>query len=188
MTTTHLIIGAAALARPGAPRVTAAALLGALAPDLSLYVMASWHLFWLGTPPGVVFDQLYFSDTWQAIFAVDNSFFLWGGLLGLALWGRSPPLIAFAGAALLHLALDFPLHHDDGRMHFWPLSRWIFESPVSYWDDRHFGHIVKPLESAMALALLALLWRRFQRRWPRLVIAIAALFAGALLLRSLTSG
>lgn len=188
MTTTHLIIGAAGFARPGAWRVTAAALLGAMAPDLSLYLMAGWHLFWLSTPPGVVFNQLYFSQTWQAVFAVDNSFFLWAGLLGFALWSGRAALIAFAGAGLLHLALDFPLHHDDGRMHFWPVSSWIFESPVSYWDRQHYGHIVQPLESSLALALLFMLWRRFTRRGPRVVIALVALFTALLLVSSLAGG
>ncbi|WP_328795072.1 hypothetical protein [Jannaschia marina] len=39
-TPAHLIIGLAAFGKPGRPRVTAAALCGALLPDLSLYLMA----------------------------------------------------------------------------------------------------------------------------------------------------
>ncbi|MEM6408355.1 MAG: cobalamin biosynthesis protein CobQ [Pseudomonadota bacterium] len=172
-TPAHLIFGAAAFARPGALGVTMAALAGALAPDLSLYLMAGWHLFVLGTDAQVVFDVLYFSDLWQAIFAVDNSFFVWGGALGLALWLRSPAFIAFAGAGLLHLALDFPLHHDDARAHFWPVSDWKFVSPVSYWDRDHYGGIVGPLEMLASLICLGVLWQRFTTWLPRLVLGIA---------------
>ncbi len=174
-TPAHLIMGAAAFARPGAPWVTLAALAGSLAPDVSLYVMASWHLFVLGTNPQIVFDELYFSDRWQQIFAIDNSFFVWGALLAAGFWLKREWLIAFAGAGLLHLAFDFPLHHDDGRMHFWPLSDWIFESPVSYWDRNHYGEIVGPLEMLLSLVLLWVLWRRFRKVVPRVILGVAAL-------------
>ncbi|MCY4333453.1 MAG: cobalamin biosynthesis protein CobQ [Litoreibacter sp.] len=172
-TPAHLIFGAAAFARPGALNVTLAALAGALAPDLSLYLMAGWHLFVLGTEAQIVFNVLYFSDLWQAIFAVDNSFFVWGGALGFALWLRSPAFIAFAGAGLLHLALDFPLHHDDARAHFWPVTDWRFVSPVSYWDRDHYGGIVGPLEMLASVICLGILWRRFKTWLPRLVLLAA---------------
>jgi len=56
--------------------------------------------------------------------------------------------------------LDFPLHHDDGRPHFWPLSGWIFESPLSYWDVRQGARWVAPVELALALVAAATLWVR----------------------------
>jgi hypothetical protein len=60
------------------------------------------------------------------------------GFLALAIWQRSTWVIALTGAALVHLALDFPLHRYDGGSDFWPVTWWVFESPVSYWD-RHPG-------------------------------------------------
>lgn len=173
-TPAHLIFGAAAFARPGDRRVNVAALAGALLPDLSLYLMASWSLFVLRLPPETVFGELYFSDRWQAVFAVDNSIPLWSLVLGVGLVLRNRVVVAFAGAGLLHLALDFPLHHDDARRHFWPVSDWVFQSPLSYWDSRFHGNIVGPLEIAACLALCGVLWRRF-REWPaRALILIAA--------------
>ncbi len=68
----------------------------------------------------------------KAGFSDASSFILWGGLLAVALRRGWSVLIAFAGAGLLHLALDFPLHTHDARMHFWPLSTWVFESTLSY--------------------------------------------------------
>ena len=161
-TPAHLIFGLAAFGKADMPKVTAAALTGAILPDLSLYLLAGTHLAILGTDPQVVFGQLYFSDAWQSIFRVDNSIVLWGIGLGLALAMRSAWAIALCGAALLHLGLDFPLHHDDGRAHFWPLSNWVFESPVSYWDRNHYGNIVGPIEIAVSLLLCGVLWRRFK--------------------------
>lgn len=174
-TPAHLIFAAAAFARPHERKRTIAALAGALAPDLSLYLMAGVSLFILGYSPGYVFDTLYFSDAWQAVFKIDNSFILWGLGLALAWWFRSSTAMVFAAAGLLHLAFDFPLHHDDGRAHFWPLSDWVFHSPISYWDNSHYGNIVGPIEMLISLVFCAMLFLRFSSLRSRSVICVAAL-------------
>ena len=110
---------------------------------------------------------------------LDNSLVVWGVLLGLALWSGRGWAVAFCGAALLHLLLDLPLHHDDGRAHFWPVSNWIFSSPVSYWDPNHYGRIVGVVEIILSLALCGLLWRRFTGRAMRVLIATLALAEAA---------
>jgi hypothetical protein len=174
-TPAHLILGLTAFGKVEAPKVTAAALAGALIPDLTLYLMAGTHLLLLGTDPQIVFGNLYFSERWQAIFRIDNSIVLWGMGLVFAIWARSVWVIALCGAALLHLGMDFLLHHDDGRAHFWPLTTWKFQSPVSYWDPNHYGRIVGLIEIAVSLALCAVLWRRFRGRAMRGLIALLAL-------------
>ncbi|ABG31365.1 hypothetical protein RD1_1744 [Roseobacter denitrificans OCh 114] len=148
-----------------------AALVGGLLPDLSLYVMAGISLFVLGIPPQIVFDELYFSTLWQTIFAIDNSFILWGLLLALAIRRRAPWAVALSGAAFLHLCLDFPLHHDDGRPHFWPITRWVFESPLSYWDRAHGAVWLAPMEAGLAVAAAVILWQQ------RLGLAVTVLVA-----------
>ncbi|MEM6890041.1 MAG: cobalamin biosynthesis protein CobQ [Pseudomonadota bacterium] len=158
-TPAHLIIGAAAMARGRETPIIWAAFAGALAPDVSLYLMAGVSLFVLAIPPQVVFDELYFSPAWQTVFAIDNSVFVWGALLAVAVWQRAAWAIALSGAALIHLGLDFPLHHDDGRPHFWPLSGWVFESPLSYWDRRQGAGWIAPLEAFVTLIAAVLLWR-----------------------------
>ncbi|MEM9579596.1 MAG: cobalamin biosynthesis protein CobQ [Pseudomonadota bacterium] len=163
-TPAHLILGLAAFSKVGKPRVTGAAAAGALLPDLSLYVLAGTSLFILQIPPQTVFGELYFSQAWQTVFAIDNSFVIWGLLLALALAVKSSWAVALCGAALLHLALDFPLHHDDGRAHFWPLSNWKFESPFSYWDSAHHAGWIAPLEGLLVMAAAAVLARR-HRGW-----------------------
>ena len=172
-TPAHLILGAAVFARPDRPGVTAAALAGALLPDLALYLLVGWAMV-RGIEARVIFDEMYFSDGWQGVFAVDNSIPLWAAALAVGLWRGWPVLAAFAAAGLLHLGFDFALHHDDARRHFWPVSNWVFESPVSYWDRRHYGSFVAPLEIAVSLALCGVLWRRFRGRLARGLIALAA--------------
>lgn len=172
-TPAHLLIGAALMGRRGNLAVVCAALVGALLPDLSLYLLAGSALYLFDIAPSIVFDELYFSDSWQTIFAIDNSFVVWGGLFAGALWLGRPAAIALTGAALLHLVLDFPLHHDDGRAHFWPLSSWVFESPLSYWDRDHGAMWLAPLEATLATwAAIALWQRRFGWRMLALVVAL----------------
>lgn len=159
-TPAHLLLGAAALAKGGSRHLIWAAMVGALLPDLSLYLMAGTAIFVLNIPPQIVFDQLYFSDLWQTVFAIDNSFIVWGILFALAMWHRLDWAVVLTGAALLHLALDFPLHHDDGRPHFWPLTSWIYESPFSYWDRGHGAGWIAPIGAALATISAVFLWRR----------------------------
>ena len=161
-TPAHLIFGITAFGRKDLQAVTWAAAAGALIPDLSLYLLAGVHLMVLGTDPEVVFGQMYYSENWQRIFRVDNSFVIWGIALGVAVMAKSRVFIALTGAALLHLLFDFLLHNDDARAHFWPVTNWKFISPVSYWDRDYYGHIVAPIEALAVLVCCGVLWRRYQ--------------------------
>lgn len=178
-TPTHLLVGAVAFAKPDHHRLTWAALIGGLAPDFSLYFMFLWQRFVIGASPQVIFGDLYYSQYWQTVFAIDNSFFVWGALALAAFLLRSPVAIAFTVTGFLHLLMDFPLHNDDARAHFWPLTMWKFESPVSYWDPAHYGRWMSALEIAFVFVLCGILWRRFTRLWPRIVISITAALTAA---------
>jgi len=156
-TPAHLLLGAAAFGKAGQPKVTAAAVIGAIIPDLSLYLMGGYAFIVLGLSPQVVFGELYFSDAWQQVFAIDNSFVLWGLALGIAVWSKRRWAVALCGAALLHIALDFPLHADDARMHFWPITDWKFYSPISYWETSRGGAIIGVIEMFFVIALACVL-------------------------------
>ena len=169
------MLGAAAFGKADKKGTYAAAFLGAFAPDFSLYAMVAVSIWIMNIPADVVFRELYYSDAWQSVFAVDNSFIVWGIGLSIALWRRSPVFIAFAAAGLLHLALDFPLHTHDARQHFWPLSDWVFESPVSYWDSSAHADIVGPVALMVSFGCAAYIWSRFQSLTIRLLAGILAL-------------
>jgi membrane-bound metal-dependent hydrolase YbcI (DUF457 family) len=174
-TPSHMLIGAALFARPLAPATLIAALAGGLAPDLLMFAMVLWATRVVGVPEHEVFSTLFFSETWQSVFAIDHSFFIWGGLLGLAVWRRQIILRAFAGAGLLHALADFLTHHDDARRQFWPVSDWVFRSPVSYWDARFYGNAFGLFEVALVVTLAAFLcWRLVRWRERLLVLVVAA--------------
>ena len=159
--------------RRDTPKLLGIALLGGLAPDLSLYLMVFWARLINGFSFETIFDQKYFSDEWQSVFSIDNSFIVWGAILLMGILLSRHWIKILAAGALTHLVFDILLHHDDGRAHFWPVSDWVFVSPVSYWDPRHYGNIVGPIEIALVAIMVFILWRRFS---PNLwVYAIAAL-------------
>ncbi|KAF0676775.1 cobalamin biosynthesis protein CobQ [Profundibacterium mesophilum] len=177
-TPAHLVIGAALLGRRGMPATPWWGMAGGAAPDISLYVLAGAAMWVFGVSPQTVFGQLYFSGPWQQVFAIDNSVILWGLGLCLAAWRGSAAGVAFTGAALLHLALDLPLHGDDARMHFWPLTDWKFDSPYSYWDRTRGAGWIALLEGAMVLVGAVWLVLRFPS-WP-LRSSVLALMAAQL--------
>lgn len=172
-TPAHLVIAAAAYGAPDKPKQTWAAILGGLAPDFSLYFLSIWARFIEGHSWDYIFRTLYFSETWQTVFAIDNSFFVWGGLLAVGLVWSKPITWAFAAGGLTHVLLDFPLHHDDGRAHFWPVSDWVFESPVSYWDPSAYGNIVGPIEAALVVGLCIWMWTRYRSTLSRIILSLA---------------
>ena len=173
-TPTHLIMSAVLFAKPEQRKVTTAALLGGFIPDFSLYFMFFWHQFILGTPTKTIFHELYFSNYWQKIFAIDNSFIVWGFFIGVAWSLKSKWIIAMSSAAFIHLLCDFPLHANDARAHFWPVTMWRFESPISYWDSNYNGNILSTLEIFLVCVMLGILWRRFDTSMPRIIITLVA--------------
>ena len=78
--------------------------------------------------------------------------------------------IALCAAAILHLVLDFPLHHDDGRAHFWPLTSWVYESPLSYWDRNHHANLVAPVAAVLAVISGIAILREGWKRWRSLAV------------------
>lgn len=177
-TPAHLLIGAALFGKRDNKKLLSAALLGGLLPDVSLYAMAGVSIFIMNISPQVVFGELYFSDTWQLIFSIDNSFIIWGILLAVALKFHNTFFIALTSAALLHVVCDFGLHHDDARAHFWPLSSWKFESPLSYWDSDHHAFYVAPVEGiATAAATVYLVMSNFH---PAIKAGLVVLFLAEL--------
>jgi len=157
-TPAHLLFGAALFGNPRHRRSLWAAVAGSLAPDASLYILAGNALFLQKIPAHIVFDQLYFSPTWQAIFMLDNAILLWLGLLGCAIWFQRPLLRVFAAAGSLHVTMDLLVHAGDGRAHFWPFSTWVFHSPVSYWDMSHGAIWVGSVSLLACIAAYVTLW------------------------------
>ena len=174
-TLAHIVIASAALSQSKAPNRNRAIVLGALVPDASMFVFFAWSRMhgWSGDE---TWNVQFWNEPWQTIGAASNSFVLLGAVLLLAAWRQWPVLAIGSLAALIHVALDFPLHADDAHRHFWPLSDWRFASPVSYWDPDHHGRLGSALETFGGFVATAVLWRRFPRRcWHVLFSALLAL-------------
>ncbi|WP_299624635.1 hypothetical protein [Pelagibius sp.] len=176
-TPTHLLIGAAVLARPAedaaARRRNAAILIGALVCDAAIFILFAWARLLQGISEHRLWSEVYWQEPWQTLVAIGNSIPLYLGLLIFGLVARSQIAIVFAAAALLHLAFDLPFHHDDAHPHFWPFSDWRFHAPLSYWDRDHHGQLVSLAEIGLAVVLIVFLWRRFASRLVRAVLLLA---------------
>ena len=120
-TPTHVIAASAILARPDAKWRNRAVLAGALLPDLSIYVLVIWAAM-TGGLDNSLWTETYWTEPWQTLGAISNSIPLALAVLGVAIWKRSSLFTVFAGALLIHAALDLPVHADDAHRHFWPVS------------------------------------------------------------------
>lgn len=173
-TQTHIIMGAVLFGKP-APRFAVAGALGGLIPDLPMFTIIA-GLRMAGYPLSDIFGRIYWEHWWQVSNAIGHSFLLWGIILTICFIAKNRTWsgigLAVSGSALIHSMIDFLCHRNDGHMHFWPLSQWRFQSPVSYWDANHYGLQFSLFEAASGFALAIVLWQRYGK-WPvRIVLAI----------------
>jgi hypothetical protein len=182
-TQSHVIMGAVLFGR-GIPAKAWAGALGGIIPDVPMILIVI-ALKLAGMPARTIFDEMYWQNWWQITNAIGHNFWLWGGLviLGLAMRDRLSSsarnfdqwttLSLFAGSALLHTAVDFLCHREDAHMSFWPVTRWKFVSPVSYYDPAHYGLWFSLFEVVLGLSLAFILFRQFKNLVLRGFLAIA---------------
>lgn len=144
-TPAHLMVNLAVLGAHRPPREQVTIVLAAVLPDVPMFGFYAvekllWHV-----PEARIWDD-YFQANWQHLFDAAHSVPLMVIGFLAAYTYRSNVGMIFCLSLLLHVAGDLPLHHDDAHRHFFPLSDWRFESPVSYWDPRHFGQLMSGLE------------------------------------------
>jgi hypothetical protein len=74
-------------------------------------------------------------------------------VLGLKDKDPKRALLAFLLGWAGHNVLDFSTHAEDARPPFWPLSKWRWKSPVSYWDRKFYALPCVLVEHGVILAL-----------------------------------
>lgn len=185
LTQTHALLALAIWAKPKETARNWSVLAGALATDIFIYIGFIWFVGIKGQTASVYFADTYFEGSMQFWSALSNSLPLFAVLAVIGLtfktkkWGML--LLVFALAGFSQSAIDLPVHADDAHRHFWPLSNLRFFSPISYWDPDHYGRIVGPFDMALGLTCIAILWRRFNRPWVKVVLGFwAALYVIAL--------
>ena len=175
-TPAHIVLNLLCLGRTDPGTAALPVICGAILPDLPMFVFYG-ILKLRGVPERVIWRQSYYEPAWQNFIDLFNSVPLILLGLGIAAWLGSRSGVLLAVSMLLHIAGDLPLHHDDGHRHFFPLSNWRFESPVSYWDPNHYGHIVSVIEVLAVVAACVVLLTNYQSLAARLAVgAIAALY------------
>jgi hypothetical protein len=151
--------------------VTSAALFGSVAPDLPLVVLSVFtalvKLVREGRPitniHSCMFNDLFFNDPlWITAHNTLHAPMLLA--LALAVTGllRTSPvgnwLFWFFVVCAFHTLLDIPTHSGDSPLLLFP-SNWTirFHSPVSYWEEAHYGKLFTVSEYGLELILVTYL-------------------------------
>ncbi|GAB5404690.1 MAG: hypothetical protein Aurels2KO_29210 [Aureliella sp.] len=161
-------------------------LVGAILPDAPMFVFFA-VVKGMGYSGEEIWGRLYFLESWQLFFDCFNSFPIYLLIFGIAYWLRtkwqsSLWWMLMAGSAMLHLACDLPLHHDDSHRHFLPFTNYRFASPVSYWDPKHFGTPVAIIEASLTVVGSIYLFRSSKGKLVRTTVALTiALYVAVLI-------
>ena len=176
-TQSHALINTALLSRKAASPLHRYALIGAVVPDVPMFIFFAIEAFILKHPQSLIWSERYFLPGWQNLFDIFNSIPLFLLLLGIGYWRKSNALIICSLSLLLHAAGDFFLHHDDGHRHFFPLLQFRFHSPVSYWDPNHHGRIVSAIEILVTAGASIYLFTRLQSRLMKGALVVVNLIS-----------
>ncbi|MBW4518621.1 MAG: hypothetical protein KME16_02665 [Scytolyngbya sp. HA4215-MV1] len=150
-TPSHAIINLALLIDQK-PQAALTIAIGAILPDLPIFVLYFWAKLIQRLPERQIWTEMYWQPFWQNWTAAFHSIPL--AIIGILIarhygWQRVEILF---WSMLFHSFLDLPVHHDDAHRHFFPFSNYRFISPISYWDPKYHGRIVSVLERLMVLA------------------------------------
>lgn len=170
-TPAHAIFNLAILGRKQRPEWNPLIIWGALIPDLTMF--GFFILLKLsGVPDPQIWGVEYFRPFWQTTFDVFNSIPLALLGMGLMFYFKRIGIALLFVSILLHCLEDLPLHYDDGHRHFWPLSDFRYQSPVSYWDPDHYGQIVAPIEFILVMIVSVYVFKRVRSPFTKgLVVA-----------------
>ena len=197
LTQSHIAIGLLLAAKSGRRAAITGAILGGIAPDFSMVPMMLVSYFLLGQDMEQIWSLTFYSAPWWTIDQITNSAPLYAviaavsafAMRGNAHWFPRFTL-AFSLTALLHVGFDFLTHASDGHIHFWPLTDFVFASPVSYWESDHHGRLFGLIEALAGLAAVVVLWRMYSGWVVRTFCGILAVMSvlGLVLSTVLTLG
>jgi hypothetical protein len=159
-----------AASHPEAKHRTIAFLLGAVLPDIPVYVFFLVCGVLLGYGHELLWDDMYFNSSWSVVFTLSHSLLLWPAVLAVAQWRQWLFLKWLSISVLIHIVVDFCVHTADAYKHFWPLSDWRFVSPISYWDHASYGDYVNAFDSMLIVVLLTWLTTKYPRSRIRFLI------------------
>lgn len=171
-TPSHLILNLTLLGKKDSILYFVPVMIGALLPDIPMFIFYFVESLILHTPNREIWDVAYFQAGWQNFIDCFNSIPVILLVLAIAWKFDNKFLLLVCFSMLLHIAFDMPVHHDDGHRHFYPLLQWRFESPISYWDPRHFGRIISLFEAAMVLVCCFIMFKRHKKIGSRVFVSL----------------
>ena len=151
-TPSHAIVNVGLLSLWASPQLALPLFVGAILPDLPIFILYFWAKFWKKLDEKTVWSEVYYEKFWQDWVALFHSFPICFLLLGIGLFMQWTILTAIALSLILHNLGDIPLHNDDAHRHFYPVSNFRYISPLSYWDTIHYGKEVAAVEDSLTLA------------------------------------
>lgn len=155
---------------------TSAFVLGALLPDIPVYIFfVVCGLIW-GLPHQILWDDMYFNSWWSLPITLAHSFIFWPIIIGTSSYIGWKFIKWMSISALFHSVIDFFVHTEDAYRHWYPLSDWKFHSPISYWNSAEYGHLVSMFDSLLVLGLLTYLYTKYVGRWRIVIISIGILY------------
>lgn len=177
-TPAHVVLNLLCLGRDAQANMLTPVVLGAILPDAPMFWFYAVEKWIRKTPEALIWRESYHQLHWQNFIDLFNSLPLMGVGLLISLWSQSTFGLLLFGSMVLHIVGDFPLHHDDAHRHFFPFSNWRFQSPISYWDPNHYGHIVTLLEILAVIMSCFVLFQGYDSWIGRLVIGAVGLIYG----------
>ena len=162
-TPAHIIFSLALLGRFNAAKYAVAIAIGAVLPDLFMMFFYAYEKL-MGVPENIIWEQHYYQPFWQNIFDSVNSLPLLIIAIGISFYKKHTVLTLMLSSMVIHCLLDLPVHHEDGHRHFFPISDFRFQSPVSYWNPKHYGNIVSVIELLLFFGGSVYLWRAEQQQ------------------------
>ena len=171
-TPTHLVVNLAALAKKEKPEFNPYIIAGSFLPDTMAFVLFVWEGIIKQTPQRIIWDEIYFSPSWQTAINYLNSIPVLIGIILLSYWKKILPLYYLSFSMLIHVLLDFPLHNDDAYAHFLPFSDWRFVSPISYWDPNHYGNIFGIIELFIFGMAAYIAYRKLNNKYAKRTLLI----------------
>ena len=172
-TPAHAVLNLCVLGRKVPQKIQIAVLAGALLPDAPMFLFYFIEKVVLDHAESLIWTERFFMPSWQGVFSSVNSFIFIGAGLIMAICFKARAWRYLFLSMGLHALCDLPLHNADAHRHFYPLSKWRFHSPVSYWDPAHYGGLFTLLEIGIVILCSVLLLGR--RATPFVKAAVGTL-------------
>lgn len=145
-TPSHAIINLAIVTNLPLTQANLAVVVGAILPDLPIFIFYFWAKFVLKQPEAKIWTESYWQPQMQTWVALLHSIPLASFAAIISHYFGWPILELIFISMVLHSLGDLPVHHDDAHRHFFPLHDYRFISPISYWDPNRYGRVVALIE------------------------------------------